>query len=57
MKRPVVSEADSLYVLAADGGTGKSALLGRLIALTDKDYRQKATAQGWDEKAEVAPVV
>ena len=40
---------DRLYVLAAEGGTGKSALLGRLIALTDANYRNKAKAQGWNE--------
>ena len=49
---PPTSLSDSLYVLAADGGTGKSALLGRLIALTDKGYRKKAAAQGWDEEAD-----
>lgn len=45
---------DALYVLAADGGTGKSALLGRLVALTDRDYRARALAQGWDEAADRA---
>ena len=40
---------DRLYVLAAEGGTGKSALLGRLIALTDVKYRDKAKAHGWNE--------
>jgi len=41
-----------LYVLAADGGTGKSALLGRLISLSDPTYRSKAKAQGWAEVAD-----
>ena len=45
-KPPTTALSDSLYVLAADGGTGKSALLGRLIALTDKGYRKKAISQG-----------
>ena len=49
MARPCSLPEDRLYVLAADGGTGKSALLGRLIALTDAGYRDKAKAQGWNE--------
>ncbi len=49
MSGPAESANDRLLVLAADGGTGKSALLGRLIALTDADYRAKAKAQGWNE--------
>ncbi len=48
------AEAPALYVLAADGGTGKSALLGRLVALTDPDYRARAQVQGWDEAADRA---
>ena len=52
MQRPVSTPADALYVLAADGGTGKSALLGRLVALTDRAYRGKAKAQGWSEEAD-----
>ncbi|MFO1404835.1 MAG: hypothetical protein U1E96_09665 [Azonexus sp.] len=49
MDRPSDQPADHLYVLAADGGTGKSALLGRLISLTDRQYRDKAKAEGWNE--------
>jgi WD40 repeat protein len=52
IKHTSPTASGSLYVLAADSGTGKSALLGRLIALTDKDYRNKAAEQGWDEKAD-----
>ena len=59
MSRPAESANERLCVLAADGGTGKSALLGRLIALTDRHYRAKAKAQGWneaqDEQAETVP--
>ena len=50
---------DRLYVLTADGGTGKSALLGRLISLTDRQYRDKAQAEGWnrghDQQAGTVP--
>ena len=50
MKRaPAPGPVGHLYVLAADGGTGKSALLGRLVSLSDPAYRSKARAQGWDE--------
>ncbi|MEY4563669.1 MAG: hypothetical protein RLZZ618_2946, partial [Pseudomonadota bacterium] len=54
MKQPAAQALGRLYVLAADGGTGKSALLGRLIALTDKAYRMQAKAQGWNEDADRA---
>jgi WD40 repeat protein len=49
MARPSLLQEDRLYVLAAGGGTGKSALLGRLIALTDHPYRDKARRAGWNE--------
>jgi WD40 repeat protein len=52
IKQPSTNASGSLYVLAADGGTGKSALLGRLIALTDVGYRKKAAEQGWNEEAD-----
>ena len=52
MREAPTTPKDCLYVLVADGGTGKSALLGRMIALTDKDYRKKAKAQGWNEDAD-----
>jgi len=52
MRKTPTTKSDSLYVLVADGGTGKSALLGRLIALTDEVYRKNAKMQGWDEEAD-----
>ena len=52
IRKPSTTRSGSLYVLAADSGTGKSALLGRLIALTDKEYRKKASAKGWDEEVD-----
>ncbi len=52
MARSFNRPEDRLYVLAAEGGTGKSALLGRLIALTDVKYRDKAKAQGWNESSD-----
>ena len=52
MARPSSLPEDRLYVLAADGGTGKSALLGRLIALTDRQYRDKAKRDGWNEEGD-----
>lgn len=53
MSGPAKSANDRLLVLAADGGTGKSALLGRLVALTDRNCRAKARSQGWNEAQDV----
>ena len=50
---PPLKSEDHLYVLAADGGTGKSALLGRLIALADQNYRRRAKEQGWNEENDI----
>ena len=52
MRKTPTTRADFLYVLVAAGGTGKSALLGRLIALTDERYHQNSEVQGWDEEAD-----
>lgn len=38
-----------IYVLTGEGGTGKSALMGRLIALSDRDTREHIRAKGWKE--------
>jgi WD40 repeat protein/NAD(P)-dependent dehydrogenase (short-subunit alcohol dehydrogenase family) len=46
--------AENLFVLSGQGGTGKSALIGRLVTLSDKGYRAKAIKEGWDEANETA---
>ncbi len=38
-----------IYVLTGEGGTGKSALMGRLIVLSDRDAREHIRAKGWKE--------
>ena len=42
--------APPVYVLIGSGGTGKSALVGRLIALADPDARERLRAEGWSEE-------
>jgi len=39
-----------LYILTGDGGTGKSALVGRLIALADFQCRERLRSEGWNEE-------
>jgi WD domain, G-beta repeat/Caspase domain len=53
LKQPVVGQKNALYILVADGGTGKSALLGRLISLSDPQYREKAKSRGWNIDADI----
>ena len=45
---------ENLYILMGDGGTGKSAILGRLVSLTDAGYRAAAAAEGWNESEDRA---
>lgn len=51
----------NLYLLVADGGTGKSALIGRLVALADAEYRKQIAQEGWrqaeDEAAGTVPPI
>src|SRR5262249_13728414 len=49
LERKTTAPAENLYVLTGDGGTGKSAIIGRLVALTDQGYRTTAAAEGWNE--------
>lgn len=44
----------NLYVLTGDGGTGKSSIIGRLVALSDEHYRAEALRSGWNEAADRA---
>jgi hypothetical protein len=47
------STAD-VYVLTGSGGTGKSALVGRLIALSDRGARERLRTEGWNEEEDHA---
>lgn len=47
-----IAEGAGLAVVTGGPGTGKSALLGRLAALSDPDYRARALADGWDQAAD-----
>lgn len=38
-----------LYVLTGQGGSGKSAIIGRIVALSDTGFRHAAANVGWDE--------
>ena len=38
-----------LFVLAGDGGTGRSAVVGRLVILSDEGYRETARGMSWDQ--------
>ena len=42
--------ASNLLVLTGDAGTGKSAILGRVVALSDPGYQAEARAQGWQSE-------
>ena len=43
---------DPMLVLTGDGGTGKSAIVTRLVVLSDADYRERVRREGWDEQAD-----
>lgn len=43
----------NLYVLTGDGGTGKSAIIGRIVALSDPGFRDAARRAGWNEAADI----
>lgn len=45
---------DPLYVLTGAGGTGKSAIIGRMVALSDPALRKDARASGWNEQEDRA---
>ena len=45
---------DGLFVLCGDGGTGKSAVVGRLVTLSDPVLRERARSLGWNESADQA---
>lgn len=42
-----------LFILTGDGGTGKSAVVGRIAALSDAASRDKARMAGWSEASEL----
>jgi WD40 repeat protein len=42
----------NLFVLTGEGGTGKSAVIGRFVTLCDEGYRAAARDMGWDEAAD-----
>lgn len=44
--------AQNLYVLTGNGGTGKSSVIGRMVALSDQQFRGEAVRSGWDEAAD-----
>jgi hypothetical protein len=44
--------AENLYVLTGNGGTGKSSIIGRMVALSDEKFRGEAVLSGWDEAAD-----
>ncbi len=44
--------AQNLYVLTGNGGTGKSSVIGRMVALSDETFRGEAVRSGWDEAAD-----
>lgn len=44
----------NLFVLTGGGGTGKSAIVGRFVTLSDPGYRAAAREQGWPETVDVA---
>lgn len=46
------SGAENLYVLTGNGGTGKSSIIGRMVALSDEKFRGEAVLSGWDEAAD-----
>ena len=41
--------AQNLYVLTGNGGTGKSSVIGRMVALSDEKFRGEAKLSGWDQ--------
>jgi len=43
------ASSERLFVLTGDGGTGKSAVVGRLVILSDESYRATARGMGWDQ--------
>jgi len=45
-------DSQRLFVLTGDGGTGKSAIVGRLVILSDEGYRETARGMGWDQPAD-----
>ena len=44
------SATASIYILTGGGGTGKSALVGRLVALSDREARERLRIEGWNEE-------
>ena len=52
LDRTGAADRSPLVVLTGGGGSGKSALIGRLVALSDSNARTLARAQGWDEAAD-----
>ena len=54
LARGETAPPENVYVLTGDGGTGKSAIIGRLVALSDGAYRTAAAAGGWQEGADNA---
>lgn len=49
-----LANGTGLAVVTGGAGTGKSALLGRLAALSDAGYRSRARDDGWDEDGDGA---
>ena len=48
------ANGQNLYVLTGEGGTGKSSIIGRIVALSDDQFRGEALRSGWDEAADAA---
>jgi hypothetical protein len=52
---PAAAPPPSLYVVTGSGGTGKSAVLGRMVALSDTKFRETAVAAGAAAARETVP--
>jgi hypothetical protein len=52
---PAAAPPPSLYVVTGSGGTGKSAVLGRMVALSDTKFRATAVAAGAAAARETVP--
>jgi Caspase domain len=57
LNRPGDAGAQGVYVLTGDGGTGKSAVIGRMVALSDPTFRQKEMPAAVIEKLDTVPEI